>query len=101
MGAQDLLPVLPAIVPGSCPPFVLVRRGHERRLRLIGKRALLPPLGLLTDGSSEIEPLSVNASELPAPIADETDDDGAQSVDPIRLTLRHMVREPWSRLALE
>jgi hypothetical protein len=70
-------------------------------LRLIRKRALLPPLGLLTDGSSEIEPLSVDASELLAPIANETDDDGVQSVDPIRLTLGHMVREPWSRPAPE
>ncbi len=43
-----------------------------------------------TDGSEEIGALSRNASELPAPIADEADDEGSLPVDPVRLYLRHM-----------
>lgn len=46
------------------------------------------------DGSVDTEPLSTDASELPAPIAVVDEDDGAQSVDPVRTYLRHMQMVP-------
>jgi RNA polymerase primary sigma factor len=47
-----------------------------------------------TDGSAETGPSLPEVCELPAPIVGEADDEGAQSVDPVRLYLRHMQMVP-------